>query len=588
MVTATCSDENGNKFTARWFGQAYVVKTLFEGAHYIFCGTGWNTNMGYPSVNVLFYSRNIDSLMKLVPIYKKIKGMSNDYLVASINKALDTLPNTDYLEESIVSEFSLSDSPASIRMLHMPESAVDILAGQKRQVFDSLFKFNFVLKYNSNAVKGDNVFFCPDTSVRTEFENIFPYPLTSDQSNTVTDILEQFNTSPQPVTALVQGDVGCGKTIIAFIAAAVMAKNGYQACILAPTEILARQHYEEFASYADTLGLKIGYLSGATKAREKKATTSAFASGELDVLIGTHAVFSKGVEAHNLGLVVIDEQHKFGVEQRNKLLADKEHQPHIITMSATPIPRTLAMSLLGENIKVYSIKQKPNGRKTTITEKYSSNDRMYEFIYSEIKKGHQAYIVCPIIDESDKLPGVMSTKESVQEVVKYFQKYPEVHIANISGRMKKEDIAEEIEHFKNNEAQILISTSIVEVGVNIPNATVMAIMSSDRFGLAQAHQLRGRVGRSDAQSYCLLKPDNFDDPKANVLCNCADGFEIATEDMKMRGAGDFIGTKQSGNNQNVMLMINEPELYRKISELNDKIMSDPSRFALYEYLINGD
>lgn len=585
MVTATCSDENGNKFTARWFGQAYIVKTLFEGTHYIFCGTGWNEGMGYPSVNVLFFDKNINSLMKLVPVYKKIKGMSNDFLVASINKAIEALPNTDYLESSIVSGFSLPDSPASVRMLHSPRSAVDILAGQKRQVFDSLFRFNFILKYNAMSGKGKNVFLCPDTSVRGRFEELFPYPLTADQSNTVTDIINQFNSSELPVTALVQGDVGCGKTIIAFISAAVIAKNGYQACILAPTEILAHQHYEEFSSYAEKLGLRIGYLSGSTKAKEKKVVTAAFASGDIDILVGTHAVFSKGVDAHNLGLVVVDEQHKFGVEQRNKLLAGKENQPHIITMSATPIPRTLAMSLLGENIKVYSIKQKPNGRKTTITQKFSSNDRMYEYIYSEIQKGHQAYIVCPIIDETEKLPGVMSTKESVAETVKYFKKHPDVSIANISGRMKKEDIATEIERFKNNEAQILISTSIVEVGVNIPNATVMAIMSSDRFGLAQAHQLRGRVGRSDAQSYCLLKPDNFDDPKANILCSCADGFEIATEDLKMRGAGDFIGTKQSGNNQNVMLMINEPELYKKISELNDDIMNDPARFALYEYLL---
>lgn len=585
IVTCTCCDTSGQKFSVRWFNQAYVTKSLFEHSTYIFCGTGYVGQQGYPSVNVQFFDRDICKLQTLIPIYKKITGMSNDYLVSAIQSALEKQPLTDYLEKSVVDKYNLINQTSSIRLLHNPNSETDIAVAQRRKVFDSLFRFNFILKHNLKTACNKNNYIVKDREVISEFASLIPYELTADQKSSIIDISKSMGSEDSPVNDLIQGDVGCGKTIIAYFLAAIAARNGFQTSIAAPTEVLARQHFEGIKEYAKKLGLTVALLTGTTKARERKTILTNLASGELQILIGTHAVFQKSVIFKNLGLAIIDEQHKFGVEQRNSF-ANNEFMPHVITMSATPIPRTLAMATFGDHIAVYNIKTKPNGRKDVITQKVQSDDELYSFIYKEICNGHQAYIVCPLIDESEKLTSVDSIKSAVSSAKKFFAKYPEVKISDISGRMKQEDIAAEINKFKNNESQILISTTIIEVGVNVPNATVIAIKSSERFGLAQAHQLRGRVGRGSAQSYCLLQSTDSEDVKADILCNNSDGFEIAKEDMKLRGTGDFIGTSQSGANKDVMLMLSEPDLYKSISELNDAIYENPARFALYDYLLD--
>lgn len=584
IISCTCEDSEGQKFSARWFNQAYIVRMLTVGTTYIFCGNGYVGDMGYPSINVLFFSRDISKLQTLVPAYKKIPGMSDDYLKGMIQTALARLPRSDYLEKSIVDRFDLVNQSTSVSLLHSPNSETDIAIAQRRKVFDSLFKFNFILKNNLRASNSSNEFPITVHNSISKFMSLLPYELTNDQKATISDIVKEMSDPSATLNALVQGDVGCGKTIIAYILGAVMAENGYQSCIAAPTEVLAKQHFDGLSEYAEQMGLNIALLTGSTKAREKKAITEALAAGQIDILIGTHAIFQPSVKFNSLGLAVIDEQHKFGVEQRNTFL-NGEYMPHIVTMSATPIPRTLAMATFGDHISVYNIKTKPMGRKDVITTKTNSDKETHDFILREIQKGHQAYIVCPLIDESEKLETVNSVKSAASSAISYFSKYPEIKISDISGRMKQELIAEEIEKFKNNETQILISTTIIEVGVNVPNATVIAIKSSERFGLAQTHQLRGRVGRGSDQSYCLLQVGDPDDLKADILCNNSDGFEIAKEDMKLRGTGDFIGTSQSGSNKDVMLMLAEPDLYQKISALNDEIYSDPSRMSLYSFLL---
>lgn len=303
------------------------------------------------------------------------------------------------------------------------------------------------------------------------------------------------------------------------------------------------------------------------------------------MVVGTHAVIQDSVEFQKLGLMIVDEQHRFGVVQREALL-EKYQNPHSIVMSATPIPRTLSMALYVDSIQVLTIKTKPKGRKPVETRQMEKDEEVNEFMWQEIQKGRQCYVICPLIEdsESERMAEVESVNTVHKNLVSYFKKYPEVKISLISGKMKQKEIDEEIKKFSNNETHILVSTTIVEVGVNIPNATVMVIKNAERFGLAQLHQLRGRVGRSSHQSYCILQSPKKDDIKIEIMCSTADGFEIAKRDLELRGPGDFIGIKQSGQNKYVMLMLAYPTLYEKISKLNDQIYADPLWYARYSFI----
>lgn len=585
ITYAMCTDDNKHTFMACWFHQDYVAKTLFEGQIYNFCGNVKVQDDGFVQIYPLYWDKNIAKLKTLIPVYKKIPGMSTEYLSNTMEKALDYIKNTDYLDEDIVKKFNLLCEYDSYQYLHRPKNDIQIEDAQRRKVFDSLFRFNFILKDKLNVTDFTSKHPVSNASIWKKIASSLPYELTVDQKKTLKEMLEYIK-SGNRLNGLVQGDVGSGKTIVAFFMMALGIENGFQSCIIAPTEVLAKQHYEGLKQVFEPLGYNIGYLTGSMKAREKKQMLKGIEDGTLRLVVGTHAVLQDSVNFENLGLVVIDEQHKFGVRQREKL-TEIENKPHMITMSATPIPRTLSMALYGDNIQVYNIKTKPAGRKDVITKKMFSDAEVNEFMLSEIKKGHQCYVVCPIIEdsESETMSEVQSVKTVVDDIKNYFIGNPVVKISDISGRMKQELIAEEIRKFVANETNILISTTIIEVGVNVPNATVMVIKSSERFGLAQAHQLRGRVGRGNDQSYCLLQT-NAEDRKAEILCSSCDGFEIAKQDLLLRGAGDYIGTQQTGNNKDVMLMIAEPDLYREISEVNDKIYADPALFARYSYILD--
>ena len=508
--------------------------------------------------------------------------MSSDYLISSIDKALQISANTDYLDRFIVEQFNLLSDYDATRCLHHPQNDFEIRDEQRRKVFDDLFKFNFLLKSKNNKNQKSG-FLLTRNEQWDELKSLLPYNLTNDQNTCIMDIYNEIQTG-NVLNALVQGDVGSGKTMVAIFSMLLAANNGYQSCVIAPTEVLALQHYKEISSYMDKLGYKVGYLSGSLKVREKKAILNDLKLGNIHMVVGTHAVIQDSVEFNNLAVVVIDEQHRFGVRQREKLA--ELDGPHMISMSATPIPRTLSMALYGDNIKVYNIKEKPAGRKDVITLRMNNDDDINMFMLEQIRQGRQCYVVCPLIEESlsEAMSDVHSVKNEVEKLYKFFELYPEVKISNTTGKMKKEVIAEEIDKFVKNETNILVSTTIIEVGVNVPNSTVIVIKSSERFGLAQAHQLRGRVGRGSYQSYCILQT-SYDDPKADILCSSNDGFEIARQDLLLRGSGDYIGTQQTGNNKNVMLMMSEPELYKEISKLNDDIYNNPSLFAKYKYLL---
>lgn len=584
ITYAMCKDEIGDTFMACWFHQDYVSRLLQQGSKYIFCGKVSRSDMGMPQVFPMYFGMNIDKYRTIIPEYKKIAGMSSEYLMQSIDRAIQMTVNTDFLDKDIVDDFGmLSDYDATIK-LHHPKNDFDIRDGQRRKVFNELFEFNFILK-SQNKSNTESNYILPKKDKLDELRSILPYKLTNDQENCINGLYQYMN-SGKALNALVQGDVGAGKTMVALFSMLLAINNGHQACIIAPTEVLASQHYNEISVYMQKLGYTVGYLVGGMKAREKKALLKGLKEGDVNALVGTHAIIQKDVEFKDLAVAVVDEQHKFGVAQRKKLSDLKG--THMISMSATPIPRTLSMATYGDDIQVYSIKEKPAGRKDVITLKMFKDDDVNSFMLKQIRDGHQCYVVCPMIDDSDatSLSGVRSVSQEVQAMVDWFRKFPNVRISNVTGRMKKDDISDEIGKFIRNETNILISTTIIEVGVNVPNATVMVLKSSERFGLAQAHQLRGRVGRGNAQSYCILQTD-LDDPKADILCETTDGFEIARQDLLLRGSGDYIGTQQTGNNKSVMLMMSEPDLYKRISDLNDSIYNDPAKFAKYSYILEN-
>lgn len=592
VTKAICVDLNGEKFDAVWFYQDYVAKNLFEGTQYIFCGQinivpeipGQTAIVNTRQVQIMptLFDRNIYKYMRLLPVYRKVKGMSNDYLMSSIKKAIDETANVDYLDRDIVNEFGLISEKDALLRMHLPHNEIDIEKAKKRQTFDQLFRFNFLIKEQNKNTICDTPYKMKSKMVYGLLKNLLPYELTEDQDTVISELTKKMSRGKR-VSALVQGDVGTGKTVVAFFLMCLAHENGYQSCLLAPTDVLAKQHFEGLQSLVKTLGINVAYLSGNTKAREKKNILKGLENGEINMVIGTHAIIQDSVIFKNLAIAVIDEQHRFGVDQRNQFMK-LNNKPHIITMTATPIPRTMCMAIWGDSMDVFNINTKPAGRKEIITKKIKTDKQANDFMLSEIKKGHQCYVICPLIDESsaEKMEGVTSVSQEAENIEAYFKNYPDINVVSINGKMKKDEIEQNIQKFANNEASILVSTTIVEVGVNVPNATVMVIKNSERFGLAQAHQLRGRVGRGNAQSYCLLLTHK-NDPKAEILCKTNDGFEISKQDMILRGTGDYLGTQQTGNNSDVMLMIAEPELYDKINKLNEKIFKNPQLYKKYHF-----
>lgn len=585
FVSARIVDNNNKAITAYWFNQAFVSNQLFQNQEYIFCGK-LKENIDFKQIQIypIMFSKDISSLKKLVPVYKKIKGMSDDYLKQLISKSLMIVPTGDFLDTDIIKKFNLKSEFDAFRFIHEPQTEFDIDSAKKRFLFDDLFVFNFKLKNEERLQPKTTNFTVSSCKSWTPLLEKLPFELTEDQKNVLKQMYSGIKRGKR-LNALVQGDVGSGKTIVAVFLAFLGVENGFQTAIIAPTEVLAKQHYEEFLKYIpEEEKNTVVFLSGSTKAKEKREVNASISNGTAKIVIGTHAIIQPTVKYSNLGLVVVDEQHRFGVEQREYLLK-QEKVPHLVNMSATPIPRTMAMAAYGNNIQIFNILTKPVGRKPIIT-KHIDNDRdCNEAIVREVLKGHQVYIICPLIEdsESERMSDIDSTQSVYSKLTDYFKNTDEIKIDVINGDMKQTEINEKINDFLLKKSNVLISTTIVEVGVNIPNATLIVIKNSERFGLAQLHQLRGRVGRSSIQSYCLLQTIK-QDIKADIMCSTTDGFEIAREDLKLRGTGDFVGVRQSGTNKYVMLMLSNPELYKQINELNEYIYNTPSQYEKYSFL----
>lgn len=557
-----------NKLSAIWFDKyQYDKLSEFKNKEVAVAGLVTVNEMGIQIVNPDMCVPYTKDAFRIYPIYKKIAGMSTDYFQNLLNHCIDEYKGNEIFTEDFKKAFHVVDEDLMIKGIHRPSNVDEIKNAMNRIIMETMYPFcQVMVSLSEDARKTSNII-PQKLDLCNKIIESLPYELTKDQK----DILNQFVISARKgkrVNALVQGDVGSGKTICAILLMVSIVNNGYQAVLMAPTGILAKQHYEEIKEMLEPLGIHVVFMSGGMKQSEKNKVLKEISDGTADVIIGTHSVISEKVEFKNLGITIVDEEHKFGVLQRECLKKKANEGVHNISMSATPIPRSLAQTIYGDTVDVYSIESMPKGRMPIKTATVHETNSMFNFMKEEIEHGHQCYMVCPLIENSNS--GDDKKKPySVEEVLKMAEGYfcnTDTKIGCITGKMKDEEKEEIKQKFKNNEYQILIATTIIEVGINVPNATVICIMNAERFGLAGLHQLRGRVGRNSLQSYCILYSEDKDNPRLDVMCKTSNGFEIAEEDLKLRGTGDIIGIKQSGEDESIGLMLKYPKLYKAMRE----------------------
>ena len=562
---------DGNNFcSVFWFNQSYRARQFSVGQMLAVGGiASWSDE--YKSLTISapdFVSCDLQTAFCIKPIYRKIKGMSDEYLLDAIALALPYIRKcvSDPLTEEQRNALRVPELARCVRMAHAPQDETDIMLSRRRRAVDILYPFCYGLEVKKAEAAKVSPFRIKDAAaVVKKAQNELTFALTEDQNKAVRHVLEEMQLGNR-VDALVQGDVGCGKTVVAQIAALGMAMNGYQCAVMCPTLVLAGQHYDDFTNFLAKFGYTVVFLHGGMKVREEKAALAKIASGEANVVVGTHSIFSDKVKFKKLGLTIVDEEHRFGVEQREGLKQKAKEGVHNISMSATPIPRTLATTLYGEGTEIVNIHTMPAGRKPVKTIVWSNENTCMESVYKQIKQGHQCYVICPLIEDSDSdtLAGVESVETTAQNLKAWFAKYPGVRIEAISGDMKAKDVQAGIDKFAAGSADILISTTIVEVGVNVPNSTVIVIKNAERFGLAQLHQLRGRVGRSSFQSYCVLLSQDKENERLQTMAATTDGFKIAEKDLELRGTGQILGVKQSGKDMYMETMLKYPKLYKEI------------------------
>ena len=549
LVKLRAVDDSGT-LDVTFFNQIWLKSNLHQGETYVFYGRAEGNllrrQMASPVVEPLG-KREVTG--RIVPIYPLTAGVSQLVLSRSIRQGLDACADIlpDVLPDQVRQAHHLCRINFAYENIHFPESTEALALSRRRLAFEELFLFTLGLQ--SLRRRREVVYVPPCAAVdMAPFYDALPFTLTAAQRRCVEEALADM-TSGVPMNRLVQGDVGSGKTMVAAACVYFCVKNGRQAALMAPTEILARQHYEGLAPLMERLGIRCALLTGSTPAKTKKSIAQQLAHGEIDFAIGTHALITGGLDYANLGLVVTDEQHRFGVGQR-AALAEKGEHPHTLVMSATPIPRTLALILYGD-LDVSVIDQLPPGRRPVETYAVpgSYHQRIYAFLRKLIREGRQAYIVCPQVSQSDD--DASDDRKAVTEYAKKLQEevFPDLKVAYVHGKMKPKEKEAVMAAFAAGQSHILVSTTVIEVGVDVPNAAVMVVENAERFGLSQLHQLRGRVGRGQWQSYCILISDNRNEEtreRLKVMTKTADGFKIAEEDLRLRGPGDFFGVRQHG------------------------------------------
>ena len=548
LVKLRAVDESGT-LDITFFNQAYRKTRLIPGETYTFYGKAEGNLLRKTMTNPVVEKEGRRELTgRIVPIYPLTAGISQLTLIRAMEQGLAACRNllADPLPDEVRQEHGLCHTGYAYEKIHFPGDEKELADARRRLVFEELFLLAIGLKKLRRRRDGLRCRPFGDTDL-SAFYAALPFSLTGAQQRAIGEILGDF-ASGRPMNRLVQGDVGSGKTMVAAAAVACAVRNGCQAALMAPTEILAEQHYQGLGPLMEKLGISCVLLTGSLTAKQRREALGRLERGEAQVAIGTHALISADVAYHHLGLVVTDEQHRFGVDQRAALSAKGEN-PHLLVMSATPIPRTLALIIYGD-LDVSVIDELPPGRQKIDTFAVTSayHQRVWEFIRRQVAEGRQAYMICSMVEENDAIP---DERKAVTEYAKMLQTqvFPELKVGYVHGRMKAKEKETVMAAFAAGEVHILVSTTVVEVGVDVPNATVMVVEDADRFGLSQLHQLRGRVGRGQHKSYCILISDNRNEEtrqRLQVMTKTTDGFKIAEEDLRLRGPGDFFGQRQHG------------------------------------------
>ena len=580
-ITEALAEDASGSVRIIWYNQPFILSNIKEGGTYRFSGKLNSDSHGLYLSNPAYETatRTPTNTGRLVPVYAETRGITSKWLRWKMSQLLknflDEIP--EIIPNAILKRQKLTGIQNAIRQLHFPENQEKVKIAQKRIAFEEMFLIQLnAIRARRDWEQSKSIPVKFDETLIKKFVTTLPFKLTTAQRKSSFQILKDLEKN-FPMNRLLEGDVGSGKTVVAAVAALEAMMAGYQTAILAPTEVLARQHFETFGKVLKGFSQKIGLLTNSEsrtfwKKNTKKNFLDKIRRGDIKILIGTHALIQKSVEFKNLALVVIDEQHRFGVNQRAYLqkqtstLKDglKNSIPHLLSMTATPIPRTLALAFFG-NLDISLLDEMPKGRKKIITKIITPAERqeIYNFIRAEVEAKRQAFFIFPLIVESEKIAGKAATEEhkSLSERI-----FPDLKIGLLHGRMKPKEKEEVMDNFKNKKLDILVSTSVIEVGVDVPNATMMVIEGSERFGLAQLHQFRGRVGRSDHQSYCFLFTDSNSEntsQRLKALIESEDGFKLAEKDLEIRGPGQFLGTRQSGIADSAMQYLGDIKLIQQ-------------------------
>ncbi len=572
-VTASLRDDSG-RLSLAWYNQPWVMQQLPVGEPILLYGRIAEKNGRRVMQNAVRVTET-----SIQPVYRAIKGIPAKSFRTMMEQALeqvdDTCPET--LPNDLRLRHGLCELNFALRQAHFPANFENLKLARRRLAFEQMLMYQAALGLMRHH-KEDGMPIPLSGHATADFWAAMPFPPTNAQKRVLDEVADDLRRS-RAMSRLIQGDVGCGKTALAFGAIAMVCKAGFQTAMMAPTEILARQHYASAKAMLEPLGLRCGLLIGSMKAKEKKAAHAACANGEWDAVFGTHALISEGVAYQNLGLVVTDEQHRFGVRQRSTLQekgAQQDKAPHVLVMSATPIPRTLALILYGD-LDVSVVDELPPGRtpvKTRIVPE-TKREAMYGFLRDEVAKGRQGYVVCPLVEESEMLEDVRSAKETYDDLVSGV--LHGLRVGLTWGNQKADDKAAILADFAAGSLDVLVSTTVIEVGVNVPNASVMIIENAERYGLSQLHQLRGRVGRGTAESWCFLLAE--ENERLRILTQTNDGFLVAQKDLELRGPGDLMGTRQSGEMLQGFLLDGDVKLLEEAANCMKRLTADPALCA---------
>ena len=576
LYSARAVDEEGRGFRVTFFNNSYIPKMLVQGSQYIFRGKLFVGSNGVEMTSPEF---DAEDCSRIVPVYRATEGLPSRQIGKVVEQALEELPEelADPLPEAVRTKYQLCHIRYALKQIHFPDDNETLATARDRLVFEELLILQLGLLRLKGRKRGTAGLRITEDHTE-EFWCLLPFEPTNAQRRAAADAIRDMSSDGQPMSRLLQGDVGSGKTAVAAAICHTAAKNGIQSALMAPTEILAEQHFQSFEKLSEPCGIRVGLLTGSMTAAQKRHIRELTALGMIDVLIGTHALISDGVEFASLGLVITDEQHRFGVNQRGALAA-KGKNPHVLVMSATPIPRTLALIIYGD-LDISVLDEMPKGRIpiSTYFVDGGKRERAYNFVKKHVADGYQGYVICPLVEEGENSGEMKAAQSYAESLTEGYLSGCRVGL--LHGRMKGTEKERVMQAFASGGLDVLVSTTVVEVGVNVPNAVIMIVENAERFGLSQLHQLRGRVGRGNVQSYCILISDATNDAavsRLRIMCSTNDGFVIANEDLKQRGPGDFFGSRQHGlPDMKIADMMTDMHLFTAAQEAAKQILAkDP-------------